>query len=414
MRKHPFTCLVFLYCLTSSTISISQVQKIYLHPKSKTIGKQSQIVDSLRFIPLEVKEGIKIGTFYNVELTDKFILVKIHSSTTLLLYSSEGRFIKEISYKHLNNLYPVYDNKKNQIVFSGNNKNYTLTSKDQVKIKLDWANPRNKKYFKNYAIDLDDPTFTIKPAPVTESDILKSYPYYDDYYWQGQITTSTLYKDSLDYEFKLYKDKKLVKGFFPYNAINEPRFLYVTNYITFTGTDTPYIKYMSRPYCDTIYKMIKESLYPQYQVVLPLENSLPAAFYTTAPKNKTERDNFNRNNGWAMQQVNEFYENPAYIYLQVRYFSNFDSYIYEKKSNITYIIKNLRTDSSQYNLRLLDGYNVMRKGDWFFKPQPASGLLSFFQQNKNIAVPKELETFLASKPPNDAPVIVAFKLKTNL
>jgi hypothetical protein len=297
------------------------------------------------------------------------------------------------------------------VIFLGNNKNYALTSKDQVKIMLDWNNPRNRKYFKKYVLDLSDPSLTVKKDIPNEKDIVQAYNYYDDYYARREITTSPLYKDSLDYEFKLYKNNQLVKSFFPYNRINEPRFLYTHEAVAFAETNTPYVYFITRPYCDTIYRMITDSLYPRYQVVLPLENSLPASFFTKAFKNQTERDNFNRNNGWTLHQIHNFYETPRFIYFLVRYLSNFDSYIYEKRTDITYKTKNIKPDSSQYNLQLLAGYGIQRKGDRFYKSQPASDLIAFFNQNKNVPVPKELEEFLKSKPPATAPIIVEFKLK---
>jgi hypothetical protein len=51
----------FILCLLVPAIVQSQVQKIYLHPKAPGIGRQSQFVDSIRFIPLEIKDGVEIG-----------------------------------------------------------------------------------------------------------------------------------------------------------------------------------------------------------------------------------------------------------------------------------------------------------------------------------------------------------------
>ena len=313
----------------------------------------------------------------------------------MLLYSKDGRFVKNISYKKLGgNFYPAYQEGSNQITFFGNNKNYTLTPKDQVKIKLDWNNPRNKKYFKKFPLDLNDPSLVIKKVVPDEKDITQVYHYYDDYFVQGKISVSPLYKDSIDYEIKMYKNNQVVKSFFPYNRITEPRFLYSEQNISFIKTGTPHINIITRPYCDTIYKMINDSIFPIYQVVLPLENSLPASFYSKPFKNKTEQENFFRNNGWMLRQAYSFYETPKFIYLMVGYLSNFDSYIYEKQTNITYKTKNIRTDSSHFNVGLLGDFSIQRKGDRFYKTQKAGDLLAFFDKNKNVPVPKELEAFL--------------------
>lgn len=412
MRSNLLYRKVILCCLLVPLIAKSQLQKIYLHPKAAGIGKQSQFVDSIRFITLEIKDGIELSAYNNIEVTDKYFLINDYAGKKVFLYSKNGRFVKKINYKKLGeSFYPVYNEHINQIVFLGNNKNYALTPNDQLKIMLDWNNPHNKKYFKKYTIDLSDPAFILKKAVPDQNDIIHAYHFYDEFFWQGRITTSSLFKDSLDYEFKIYKNNQLVKGFFPYNCINETRFLYANEGATLNKTDTPYIHFVSRPYNDTIYKMYKDSLFSAYQLVLPLENSLPPSFFTKAFKNKTERENFMRNNGWLLHQVYYFYETPKFIFFLVSYLSNYESYIYQKQSNLTYKTKNIKADSSQYNLQLLTGFNIKPERDKFYRPQKASDLITFFEQNKNLPVPKELESFLKSNPPANSPVIIEFKLK---
>ena len=412
MRTCLFYIPLLLYCLLITAFGQSQIQKIYLHPKATGSEKQSKFVDSIRLIPLEIKEDIELTAYNSIDVTKNYFLIKDYTGKRILLYSKNGKFIKKISYKKLGeSFYPLYDEYGERVVFFGNNKNYTLTSRDRIKIMLDWSNPRNRKYFKKYAIDLNDTSFTIQKDIPDENDIISAYHYYDDFYWQGQITTSELYKDSLDYEFKIYKNHKLVKGFFPYNHINETRFLYTEEGVDVNKTDTSYIHVITRPFYDTIYKMINDSLFPAYQLVLPLENSLPPSFFNKPSKNKTERDNFKRNNAWMFKQVHTFYETPRFIYFSVGYLSQYESYIYQKQTNITYKTKNIKPDSSQYNLQVLGEYGLSRKGNRFYKTQKAGDLLTFFTQNKNVPVPKELESFLMSNPPATTPVIVEFKLK---
>lgn len=412
MRSCLFHVALALCCLLPSAITYSQLQKIYLHPKTVGNEKQSKFVDSIRLIPLEVKDGIELANYNGIEVTKNYFVIKDYGEKEILLYSKNGRYIKKVSFKKLGeNFYPVYDEYNNRIVFFGNNKNYALTSKDRLKITLDWNNPHNKKYFKKYVIDLDDTSFTIKKDVPGENDIIRAYHYYDDLYWQGQITTSELFTDSLDYEFKIYKNNQLLKGFFPYNHINETKFLFTEESVGVNSTDQPNIHFVTRPYCDTIYKMINDSLFPAYQVVVPLENSLPASFFTKPFKNKTERDNFKRNNGWIMRQVFNFFETPRFIFFSVGYFANYDSYIYQKQTNVTYKVRNIKPDSSQYNLSVLADFGALRKGDRFYKSQKAGDLIAFFAKNKNVPVPEGLESYLKSNPPAATPVIVEFKLK---
>jgi hypothetical protein len=409
-NKLLHSTFLLLYFLIGPLSVKAQLQKLYLHPKPVGNENQSNYVDSIRFIPMEAKDGVTLGAYNNVQVTENHFLVVDFPNKNLLLYSRNGNFVKKINFKKQGDFYPSYREDINAIVFFGNNKNYALTSKDRIKIILDWDNPRNRKYFKKYIIDLKDPTFTIQKVTPDKFDVIGAYRYYDDYFRQSSISTSELYKDTLDYEIKLFKDNQFVKGFFAYNHVNEPKFLYTEQGVTFTPTDTSYINFLARPYCDTIYKMIRDSVFPVYKLVMPLENTLPASFFTTPFKSKTERDNFNRNNGWMFRQVYNCYETPRYIFMSIGYFSNFDSYVYNKKTNAFIRSRNIKPDSSQYNLSLI-GDVVSRKNGKFYKVIKAGDLLTFFKQNKTVPVPKELATFLKTGPDAAAPVMVEFKLK---
>lgn len=412
MKRCPFGHALIVCLLFISSFAQSQLQKIYLHPKAAGNEKQSNFVDSIRFIPLDVKEGVELSPYSHVEVTKNYFYFTDYYRNTIKLFSKNGSFVRKINYKKFgSDVYPLYDEYSNRIVFMVYNKNYSLTPKDRIKVILAWNNPRNKKYFKKYFIDLNDTSFTLKKDVPLQIDILHAFPYYEDIYYQGEIITSPLYKDSLDYELKLYKNNQLIKGFFPYNHVNETKFLYSREGIVVNKTETPAVHFISRPYCDTIYKMTGDSLSAAYQLVLPLENNLPASYYTRPFKTKTERENFNRNNGWMFHQVYDFHETPRFVYFMVGYLSNVDSYIYQKQTNTICKIKNIKPDSSQYNLKILGEYGLSGKGARFYETKKAEDLLTFFEKNKNMPVPKELEKFLKSNPPAATPVIIEFKLK---
>lgn len=413
MRKTILRCgYLLLLCLVFSAVSKSQIQKLYIDPKSAGSEKQSRYIDSINFIPLEVKDGIELGDYISIEVTEGYFLLINHLEKSILMYLRNGAFVKKIKFGKLgDNFYPVYHERRNQIVFFGSNKNYSLTRMDQIEIMMDLRNPRSKKYFKKYFIDLSNTSLVIKKDVPNENDLTRSYHLYDDFYWQGRIFTSPRFTDSLDYEGKIYKGNQLVKAFFPYNRVNDPRFLYSEGACVFNRTDTSYINFVSRPYCDTIYKMLGDSLYPAFHVVFPLENTLPPTFFTRPFKNKTEWDNFMQNNGWMFRQVYNFYETTHFFILTVGYLSNHDTYIYNKAANTTYKVKNIKPDSTQFNLSLLEGNSKMR-GNRFYKPLKAGDLIAFREQYKHIQLPKGLEDFLQSKPDRNSPIIVEYKFKT--
>lgn len=407
VRAGLSVCLFFL-----SAYSWSQVQKIYLNPKATGIAKQTDYIDSIRFIVLDVKKEPDAFSNSAVQVTGTYFLLTNYTEKKLIVFSRTGQYLKTISYKKLaGNFSPVYVSLTNQVVFFGYNKNYTLTAKDRIKITLEWNHPRNRKYFKKYVINLDSPDLAIQKTTPTQYDVIRASPLYGDYYSSGGVNTSELYKDSLDYELKIFKDNRLVRGFFPYNRVNEPRFLYYEGSSSVTRTDTSDIKLVTRPYYDTVYKLVNMNMVPVYKIVLPAENSIPASFYTVPFQSRTERENFNRNNGWVLNQIHSFYETPRFIMLDMSYLSNFGTYLYDKKTRATYTTRNVKPDKSQYNLQLITQLGKTRDGNRFYKLIKAEELISFFEANKDVPVPVEIQEFLKSNPGKQTPLIVEFTCK---
>ncbi|HEX7847321.1 MAG TPA: 6-bladed beta-propeller, partial [Chitinophagaceae bacterium] len=178
MRSYLLYTLLFLYLLPMPVLSQQDLRKIYLHPKAAGSEKQAKFVDSIRVIPLEVNDGVGLTNFNSVEITKNYFLIRDPVGKRVFFYSKNGKFIKKVSYKRLGeNFYASYNEQDDQLVFLGSNKNYSLTSKDKLKIMLDWSNPRNKKYFKKYIINLADSSFALHKAEPTENDIIRSHPF---------------------------------------------------------------------------------------------------------------------------------------------------------------------------------------------------------------------------------------------
>ncbi|HEX2535403.1 MAG TPA: 6-bladed beta-propeller [Chitinophagaceae bacterium] len=403
---------LLLYVLLLSHTSKAQLKKIYLHPKTAGNEKQSRFIDSIRFIPLEVRNGSAFGAYDQVKVTPDYFLIIEQSGNALLVFSRDGRFLKKILYKKLgDDFYPSYQAHTNQLVFFGSNKHFELTERDWQKIRKAWNNPRNKKYYRKYIVDLADTTFTIRRADPEENDLVPTEHIYGDYFSRSDIQSSPQHPDSIDYEFRLYKGWQLHRMFFPYNRNHETKYLFAEENVVVHRTDTPTRHWVSRPYNDTLYRMDADSLFPFYQLVLPVEHSLPAAFFNRPFRNATERENFRENNGWLFCQLVEFMETRRFCYLTVMYFSRRESYVYHKQTGLTYRGQNIKPDSSHYDLKLLEDGRLVQYGSRFYILQPAGELAAFFRQHPGVPVPKELEPYLKNNPPDDAPVLVEFTFK---
>jgi len=405
--------LLICCCLLLALACPAQVQKIYIKPKGAGIEQQSKFVDSIRFIPLEIIKDIELPSYTAIEFTRNYLLLRNPEDKVILLYSKDGRFVRRISYKKIGDSFgSSYDEVKDQLVFFGDNNNYSLTAKDRLQILLDRNNPRNLKYFRKYVIDLNDSNFLLRKTAPEEKDLTHAMHLYDDIWWKGDISTSPLFKDSLGQEFRLYRNDKLIKGYFPYDHYNEPKFMYTDEALSLDDSPDPMVHYLTRPFCDTVYKLVRDSLFPVYKLVLPLENSLPATFFSKPFKNKAERENYNRNNGWIFHQIYNFHETESFLSFDIEYLTRGESYIFQKQKNTLFNTKNIKPDSSQYNLKLLSDNDAQQEGDHYYKLVQAEELISFFDKNKQVPVPEELKAFIAGKPDARAPVVVEYKLKT--
>ncbi|MGJ7030666.1 hypothetical protein [Niabella hirudinis] len=403
-------CLLSLLLSCLCLITKAQPGKIFLNPKSPATESQSRFVDSFRFVALEPQEGVTISNWDNITLTKNYLAIVQYSSKQLLLYTYEGRFIKKISYKKLGEgFYPGYDKQNETFRFYGSNRNYSLTTKDEIKIELNYNDRRNQKYYKKYIIDLKDPNFEIKKSSPTEYEVNNIYYLNDGYYLRSKATASKLYKDSVGYEIKLYKDHKLVKQYFPYNQVKEPRFLYSVGYVATSESPDPKTKFITRPFCDTIYKITGDSLYPAYQVVMPLENALPASFFTKPFKNKAEWDNFRQNNNWMFQQVYQFLETPAYFFFSVGFLYNGGPYIYDRKKQIAYQALKIKADSTTFNLNILSGYNFDFKDGYFYKVLTPESIRESYKPVAGKQAPAAIEAIVNKK--SNAALLAIFNVK---
>ncbi len=408
--------LLLLICIIACAVGYAQPAKIYLSPKAAGGARQSIFIDSLKLYPLEDYSGISPGQYNSLIISAKYFIVESYLDKELSIYSKDGKYIKKVSYKKLGReANPEYDRAKEQLIFFHTNKNYTLNEKDIIQIRANFAAEKNKKYYKKYIIDLKDSSFTIQKSTPAAFDILNAYNLKDDYYCTHEISVNKNYKDTIDYEVKIYKDTKFVNGYFPYHKQNEIRYMFGQNIDTYTqGTNVPDVYYITRPYVDTIYSLSNGIITPVYKLVLPMENSLPKSFFETPFKNKTERENFQRNNGRLLRQIYTVFESARYAFFSIGFFNNYGQYMYDKKTNGSYNLSKVKPDSVNYYLPLLTQNFGNHYGNKFYSLVTPEQLKIVYEQNKDRIdrLPKELQYCLKDST-NPKPLIAEYSIKNN-
>ncbi len=83
-----------------------------------------------------------------------------------------------------------------------------------------------------------------------------------------------------------------------------------------------------------------------------------------------------------------FLKHPRFIYVFIGYLSNYESYIYQKQTNTTFKVKNIKSDSSQYNLKLLDEYGISQKGTGSTKHKRPATFLPSLKKIRMFRCPK--------------------------
>ncbi|MEO7308995.1 MAG: hypothetical protein ABIX01_01245 [Chitinophagaceae bacterium] len=414
MNPKPLHISALFCCLLLSLPSFSQLRKIYFSPKAARGGNQSLFIDSIRIIPLERIPGVEIdGEYVYPIITDKYIIMKIYNSSKIYLFDREGKFLKEIADKKFKNQSAGYDKLTNKIIVRSHNKNYTLTERDWLKVSIDYANPRNKKYYKKYEVDLDDPELKVTKSDVNPYEILDASPFYKDYFYNTNIVVSDLFKDTLDYELKIYKNKQPIRSFFPYDKQKEPRHFYGNGNISISSTGFDSIKLFTRPYYDTIYKLQGDSIFPIARMVLPQENSLPTSFFSDPFKNKTARENFEANSGWLMKQIHNFSENNRFIFLTISFFGNYGRYAYDKKTQIAYDYKKIKADSTQYNLPILQAGGTQKDKGRYYAYVKLDALKAAFNKNRDMPWPDSVKAIAADKERFFNSALVEYVFKNN-
>lgn len=411
---YRYCSCILLCCLLPAGIVLAQPQKLYLNPATAGAAPQSRFIEITRFIPMDAGSG-KINPSVGLFITKKYWIVNDYMEKRIIFLNKQGKFLKSIDLKKYGDAAIVYDSRNEVLKFNIKNKHYTLINKDLVKIRANYEKKSNQKYFRNYEINLEDESLSIKRTATDPYFIINARWFYNDYYYRSDLVIDPKAKDTTGYELQLMQHYKPVQSFFPFNKTGNPVFRYsaASSQMYLADTDTPYIKYTSRPFNTTIYKLNKDSIKPIYEIILPLENALPQRYFSSGFKSKAEWDNFQNSNGAVFFTLSGIKDLDRYLFFGIKFMRNYESFLYEKSSAKFYKTKMIKADSSQYNIQLLQNGPGSYYDSRYYTVIPAQGLVDFYTKNKekNIVYPPELEAYLKTATKNSNPVIVEYKLK---
>jgi hypothetical protein len=149
----------------------------------------------------------------------------------------------------------------------------------------------------------------------------------------NQVTVDKNFAKEEDYELKIFRGDSLLKQYFPYKKKTDSRYIYDGGTVAVTPAAISGTKWVTHPYDYTIYALQKDSLYKVYSLVLPLDRAIPTDFFTKDFQNKTEKDNYARQNKKTVKQLYVYNLNNRYISigLQGMYYDN-QQFIYDTQT----------------------------------------------------------------------------------
>lgn len=401
-------CVSYFY----TPLCIAQ-EKIYFEPKSASGGKQSDFITCNGVIVLETTAKSKFDRFSRIIPTKKFFVVCDYSAKKILVFDKNGRFIKKFGNK-LDFGRLTYNEEKDRLEIVSQNKMYRLTNKDNAQILEDYRNPKNLKYYRKYFIDLTDTlNFAVHKQKIVNSDILNPVPYIDGMHFVNQVTVDKNFAKKEDYELKIYRGDSLLKQYFKYDKKNDSRYIFDGTSVAVTASARADERWVTHPYDYTIYALQKDSLYKAYDLVLPIDRAIPVDFFAKEFQNRTEKDNYLRQNKKLVKQFYVYNVSRRYINFGMQgMMYDWQQFLYDTKSKTFYNYDKINPDSLTYYMPLCKNVAFNSGPDVYARISAADGLKIFDDHKKdNVKYPPLLEGYFKTATADSNPVLIYFNYR---
>lgn len=400
------------FVLLSASRSAAQ-EKIYFEPKSALGGKQSDFITCSSVVVFETTPESKFDKYSRIIPTKKFFVVYDYSEKKILVFDKTGRFIKKFKTK-LDFGRLTYNEAKDRLEMVSQNKMYRLTNKDNAQILEDYRNPKNLKYFRKYFIDFTDTlNFPVQKQKIEHSDIFNPQPYIDGMHFVNKITVDKNFEKKEDYELKIYRGDSLLKQYFKYDKQNDSRYIFDGGTVSVIPSLAQDTRWVTHPYDYTIYGLKKDSLYKVYEFVLPMERAVPNDFFAREFQNKTEKDNYLRQNRKLVKQFYVYNLSGRYLNftLQGMMYEQ-QTFIYDTKTKGFYNFDRIMTDSATYYLPLCKNISF-NDGPLIYARIFADDALKIAEDHKkdSITYPPLLDAYLKTATAESNPVLINFSYR---
>lgn len=404
---------VFLSCLLSISMITGAQEKIFFEPKSARGGLQSDFIEYKDIVVFETSRESRFDDFCQIIPAGNNYIVMDYSNKKILLFDKKGKYLKHVKFKErIGSL--QYNKEQNRLEAISLNKAYELSQKDYAQIIEHFDNPKNWKYFRKYYLDLNDTSHLIfRRQQINGLEMMRAEPFVNDLKIISKVTIDKNFDSEEDYEVKIFKADTLLKKYFPYNRRNDSRYIFEDFSINVSATDKADHKWITRPYDYMVYQLTPDSLYGVYNFILPIDRAMPLDFYTTDFKDKTEKNNYKRQNKKLISHLSVSTISNRYLLLRLQSLGYENKgYLFDAETKVIYDNEKISPDSLTFQLPLLNNWAYSDNKMHFIKLTAKTVLEMIASgKTKNITYPDKLEMYLKTADKNTNPVLIYYTYK---
>lgn len=414
--KYTFSVLISIFLLSATTLG--QPQKLYFDPGTATGVPEARIFDEIQYVPLETKRESLFGRISQLIVTDKYFIIYDTDTKAIYFFLKDGKFAKKFRFKRYDIQTIVYDQRRDALLITGLNKNYSPSQKNIQAMIDDPVNNNSIKYTKAIYYYLSgDKEWQTEVIKDFDMSLANPFIFNSNYWVYSYIYANRSWPDAVDHELKVSDGNRVVRAYFPYNRKNSSIFYGEPKSISFFKTGDRSKLLFTRPFQYGIYELNADSIKEIYSIVLPAGNTIPPSFYKENFSSRTALEDFKMKNSGLAWGVDNVIDMEKYLFFTLDFFRNYRgrNFIFDKKSMQFFNQNRITADSANHFLPVL-GYGIQAYDDKYLYSSVSSA--SMFQnkksnENKTVGYNAVLTKYFQDGKAEDNPVIIVLKPKTN-
>lgn len=414
MRKWmTILCLLGYFCLDAQN-----AKDLYFQPGFASGASASKVFEEINYIPLQTTKKSLFGRIRKLLVSDEYYIIWDGDTDCIYFFDKKGKFVHKYRPRRCIIKSVQLDKRRNAVFISGSNKKFNFSQAEIEKMMEDPTNKSFAKFTWSGYYDLKD----VRKEKVQELDgfslSLVSPVIFNNNWWAySYISADRKWKEATGHELNVYDGEKTIAEYFPYNKKNDV-FNYRANQVSFFPTDSSEELLFTRPFYHSIYRLTKDSAARLYTLIMPLEISLPKAFFTHPFRTRNDVDQYRSQNGGLVWGISNVYKTQHYLLFSLDYNKSWREryFLYDESTGKFYNTGKINSDSTNAYLPVLPG-NVQYSDGEYLYTSISSSIMFQSKDNNTSREPQyqpELKQYFEKGTRTDNPVIIQLKLKNKI